>query len=272
MNKQAKAENGKIIVAVVLIGILIFGGYTLLFPQKSLTEHALPADLSKPNTGSNGISVSFYSCPSSVTDKYKSTGLIPLSVEESQCTKVLLPPAFTTAGTIVESGFGGFSIVKRPSPQACTTTSECYTKYNTNASASPYMQCYQSQCVLGWSPVLGQGISSINLNIGVVNPSTSQITFTSVSPTTITPAIWGTAMGVITPQTVLPNSGYTWIATSGILTSTFENATGNPITFSTTVSGTNSYTSAVTTATDHVDLVFQTNPSGALNVSIASPI
>lgn len=264
MNKQGK-DNSKAIVIVVVLLVAIFGVYYFLSQQKPLLDHAVPADLSKPNTGSNGISVSFYSCPDSVTEKYKSTGLIPLSVEESQCTKVSVPQAFTTAGSIVEPGQGGFSIVKRTSPQSCSLISDCYSYYHTNATASPYLQCYQSQCILGQ-------ISSVNLNIGVTNPSTSQITFTSVSPTTISPALWGTAMGAITPQTITPNSGYTWIATSGILTSSYENLTGNKVTFSTVVSGTNAYTNVVTTSTDSVDLVFATNPNGALNVSIISPI
>jgi len=260
---MAKKNNTIIWIIVILLAIALLY-FFVLSPQSQipLSQEAAPATLSNTNSSGTGIAVTFYNCPQSVIAQYNSTGLVPLSVEQTQCTQISVPASFSSAGA---------SIVTRQTPITCTTNANCYTSYNTNLASSPYLECYNSQCVLGsnqQTPALGS-ITTVQLSIGVTNPGTSQITFTGVSPTTVTPAVWSTAMGTMTPQTLAPGATYTWPGASGILTSSLQ---GTNTTFSTTISGTNSYTGQVTTATSTVTLQFLTDPTGGLTASISSPI
>lgn len=57
------------------------------------------------NTGQNitsGITIVAYHCPQNIIDKYNSTGIIPLNVEQSECTPLNVPSWFTFNPTFSE--------------------------------------------------------------------------------------------------------------------------------------------------------------------------
>lgn len=236
-----------IIAAIVLIYLFANGTFGNQIP---LSQEANPANLGNTNSSGTGIAVTMYNCPPDIANM----SIIPQNLL-SQCTKISIPTKFSSAGE---------SIVTRTTPITCTSTATCLASYSTTAALSPNLECYNSQCVLG-------SITAIQLGIGVLNPASSTLTFTGVSPTSVTSTlagVWSTAMSTMASQTLTPGQSYSWTG-AAMGTSQFV---GTTQTFATTISGTNGYTGSVTQATSSVSLVFATDPSGSLTASISSPI
>lgn len=256
-------KNGKLDVIVwVLLAIAIIVVYIVITGGKiiPLSQEANPADLTNKKGSGTGIAVSLYNCPPDLANK----SIITQSELSQYCTKIAVPITFSSTSTSPVA-----SIVTRTTPITCTSTASCLTSYSTTATASPNLMCYNSQCVLG-------SVTAISLSIGVTNPASSQITFTSVSPTSVTSTpltgVWATAMGTMTPQTIIPGQTFTWTG-SAMGTSQFGSvATPTTQTFAMTISGTNSYTGAVTTQSSSVALTFAADPTGAFTVIVNSPI
>jgi len=255
MNKNGKSNVMLIFVIIAIAAVMFFiysGG-----KQIPLSQEAVPADLSKGSGSGTGIQVTLYDCPPDLADKS-----IISQEELSRCTPISIPTTFSSTSP-------GGSIVTRTTPISCVDTNGCYVSYGTTQAASPNLKCYNSQCVLA-------SATAISLSIGVTNPASSQVTFTTVSPTTITSSpvtgVWATAMGTMPAQILTPGQSFTWSG-SAMGTNQFGNiATPTTQTFSTTISGTNSYTGAVTTISTSVALTFAADPAGSLTVTLLSPI
>lgn len=232
-----------IATAALLVYLFVSGGVN------TLSSHSNPADISKSNSTGQGITVQAYHCPDSVLAQYNSTGLIPLSVEQTECTLLTIPQNFGV-------GAGASIVTNLGNPTVCSTTAQCQSKFSSTG-----VECYQGQCVLA-------SVSSIQVGVSVTNPSTSQVTFNNVYPSSVSPTIWNTSMSNKTAVTLIPGQTGSWSG-SGILTSGLQ---GTNQTFAVVVSATNSYTGAVTTVSDQVQLRINADPTGALTISIASPV
>jgi hypothetical protein len=231
MNKKAKIDNKNVIVGVLLVVVLLFGVYSIFAQSDTLEEHSDPADISQGESGT-GLTMEF---------------------QDENGNIVEIPSWFSTASIIPLPG--EFSIVKRTSPSSCTARTQC-TGYATN----PNILCWNSQCVLG-------NIANMRLSFTVTNPSSSQLTFLNVAPTTATPTLLNTALNKTAVSSLAPGASNTW-QTDWVAISSFE---GTTQTFSITAQGTNEYTGESVTVSDSLQLAFASNPTGSLALVLSNP-
>lgn len=229
-----KNKNGKTNVWVVLLVVAaIIGAYFLISSQtatKTVAEHAKPADISSSEKGT-GIQLRFYDANGNPID---------------------IPSWFSTA-SIVEP----FAIVSRPPAPSCTSRTQC-----TGYASNPNIMCWNSRCVLG-------NIASMDMGVQVENPSSSQLSFINLAPTTASPSLFNTNLNKSVVSKLAPGGIAGWMTLNPISVTSFI---GTNQTFSVTVSGTNEYTGSANQVSDSLMLSFAADPTGSLTVSVVSPI
>jgi len=229
-NKQGKADKLLVFVIIAIAVVGLF--YWFSAGGKSILEHREPADISKEEKGT-GIYLKLY---------------------DEDGNEITIPDWFKVGSIAGEA----FTIVRHPPAPACTAVTQC-SGYETN----PNIMCWNGKCVLG-------NVASMDLGISVENPTTSEITFLNVAPSSATPSEWWTSLDKTPVSTLAPGDpvGF-WITTSPLSLSGWE---GTQQTFSVTVSGTNEYTGQTVTPGDSIQLAFDADPTGEFIVSIVSPI
>lgn len=229
MNKQGKSNKGFLAIVVILV-LLLGASFLLTTPTKTVAEHKTPADISKSEKG---------------------TGL-DLKLYDANGNEISIPTWFSTASIVSP----GFSIIRHSPAPSCTARTQC-TGYQTN----PNIMCWDGACALG-------NVASLSLGVSVTNPESSQVAFTNLAPTTVSPSEFDSALSKTPVAKLEPGETTSWSSTPISVTSW----TGAK-TFSTTISGTNEYTGAVQTVTDSLTLDFAADPTtGGFTVSIVSPI
>ncbi len=157
-----------------------------------------------------------------------------------------------------EDPLGIFSIVRHPPAPDCTTKAQC-SGYDTN----PNIMCWNGKCVLG-------NVAFMDLGVSVENPSTSEIAFTNVVPSSASPAVFWTKLDKTPVAKLSPGDPVrSWSTTSPMLLSGLE---GTTQTFSVIVSGTNEYTGEIFSTSDSITLSFDADPTGELIASVVSPV
>lgn len=230
MNKNGK-DNSKTIVAVILVAVLLIGVYFFFTQPKTVEQHKNPADISKSEKGT-GLQLKFY---------------------DANGNPIAIPSWFSTASIVPPE----FSIVSRPPAPSCSDRTQC-SGYATN----PNIICWNSKCVLG-------NIVSMDMGVQVTNPSSSQLSFTNLAPTIVSPSLFNTNLNKSVVTRLSPGNTASWVTLTPMAVSSFV---GTNQTFSVTVSGTNEYTGAVNTVSDSLLLSFAPDPTGSLTVSVVSPI
>ncbi|MFA6074117.1 MAG: hypothetical protein WC758_08420 [Candidatus Woesearchaeota archaeon] len=239
MNKKGKTNN--VMVGIIIIALVIAAYFIITTnsnPIKTVNEHKQPADISQSEKGT-GLDLKLYDCP-------------PGRTSVDQCEEVVIPDWFKVASI---SPVGEFTVVKH-SDVTCTTKTSCV-GYATN----PRIDCWTGVCAL-------KSVTDITMGVSVTNPSSSQLSFTNVAPTAGLPAVFYTSLGKTATARLSPGQTSSWV--TGLLPlAVWE---GTTQTFSTTVTGTNEYTGAAVSASDSMQLTFGADPTGALVVSVISPV
>lgn len=177
---------------------------------------------------------------------------INLTLYDSNGNPIKIPSWFSAAYT------PSLAIVTGASPPSCTQTSQC-----PGYSSNPNILCWNSQCVLG-------NVASLSLGVSVSNPSSSQISFTNLAPTSVSPSGFSTALNNTAISTLAPGNSASWTTTPMSISG--NGWVGTTQTFIATVTGTNSYTGGTVSASGSVQLTFKQDPTGSIAVSVLSPV
>lgn len=229
MNKKAKVDSKTILVIAIILALLIGIYWYSSVRTKTVLEHKEPADISKNEKGT-GIDLKLY---------------------DTQGNEITIPQWFSTASIIEPQ----FTIVRHPPAPTCTDRTQC-SGYATN----PNIMCWTGTCALG-------NVASLTMGVSVTNPSSSQLSFTNLAPTTVLPTEFNAALTKTPYAKLSPGQTTSWTSSAISVVSW----TGSK-TFSSVISGTNEYTGAINTVSDSLTLDFASDPTGSLAVSIVSPI
>jgi len=230
MNKQGKTNLVVVLVVIALAVLLFFilSGGTV----KTVLEHKTPADISKEEEGT-GLDLRFY---------------------DKDGNEIQIPEWFTTASVV--PGLGDFTIVRRTTAPTCTAVSQC-AGYITN----PNIMCWTGKCVLG-------NVASMTAGVSVTNPTSSEVSFLNIAPTTVSPTAFNTALDKTAYTKLSPGGTKSWSSTT-MSVGVWE---GTQQTFSVSVSGTNEYTGQIVTVSDSITLAFDKDPSGTFSVVVQTPV
>ncbi len=232
MNKKGQSKSG--IVAIVVILLLVAGAFIYLNQDtKTVNEHRQPADISDNEDGT-GLDLRFY---------------------DADGNPIEIPDWFSTASIV--SPLDTFSIVRHPPAPSCTAVSQC-AGYQTN----PNIQCWNGACVLG-------NVAAMDIGVNVQNPASSEITFTNVRPTTVTPSAVNSVFDKTPLSSLAPGESHSWQTNSPVDVTVWE---GTQQTFSVSVAGVNQYTGATNTVVDSITLAIDEDPTGLFVVSVQSPV
>lgn len=233
MNKQGKSETGKTIAVIVILLAVVLGAYLLISSSQSKT-------------------IQQHQKPADISSSQTGTGL-NVVLKDAQGNPIAIPSWFSTSSIVAP----GFAVV-RHNIVGCSDRTAC-SGYATN----PNIMCLSSQCVLG-------NVATIVIGINVTNPSTSQITFTNIAPGTLSPTVLDAAISKTPVASLAPGQSVGWVSSDMNIQS--NGWIGTSQTFTVSATGTNSYTGQSSSVSDSVTLSFLADPSGALTVSIVSPI
>jgi len=230
--KNKNGKSGKNVWVIILLVAVAVGAFLLFAPrEKTVAEHAVPADISKSGSGT-GLQLKFYDANGNPID---------------------IPSWFASQ----TGSTAPFAIVSRTTAPSCTDKTQCV-----GYASNPNIMCWNGKCVLG-------NIASMDAGVQVTNPSSSQLSFINLAPSTASPSIFNTNLNKTVISRLSPGQTAGWMTLTPISVSSFV---GTNQTFSVSVQGTNEYTGTVNTVSDSLVLQFLPDPTGSLSVSLVSPI
>jgi hypothetical protein len=249
MNKKGKSN----IVVIIVIALLLIAGiyyYISSTHIKTITEHAIPADISKGESGT-GLKLSLFNCPEDLLNKP-----IITAEESLRCRKIEIPSWFSSQNVLQD-----YAIVKSPSPSPCPSglRTEC-----ANYATNPDIMCWNSQCVLG-------NTNSLRLSYSIKNEGSQGIVFNNVQVTSASPGVFNSSVNKTMVNGLGP--GQTASFAMGPLMSISANGwIGTNQTFILNASGISNYDGLTTKTGDLVILGFYPDPSGSLSITIVKVV